>query len=346
MPLSETEVRAALREVKYPGFSRDIVSFGLVKSVNIDNGEVKVQLALATNDPNVPATIKSDAERVLRGIAGVQSAKVLIDIHAPPAGAGAGVGATQIPGIKHVIAVASGKGGVGKSTVAANLAVALEQTKARVGLCDCDIYGPSISLMFGTRERPMATEENKIVPVEQYNLKLMSMGFLLDDTSPAILRGPMVTRYTQQFLRQVEWGELDYLVLDLPPGTGDIQLTIVQTVALSGAIIVTTPQEVALIDARKAATMFEKVNVPVLGLIENMSYFVSPSDGKRYEIFGSGGGEREAKRLRVPLLGQIPIDIATREAGDRGLPIVGEDRQSPVTAEFQKVAKQLRAALP
>ena len=346
MPLSETEVRAALREVKYPGFSRDIVSFGLVKSVNIDNGEVKVQLALATNDPNVPATIKSDAERVLRGIAGVQSAKVLIDIHAPPAGAGAGVGAAQIPGIKHVIAVASGKGGVGKSTVAANLAVALEQTKARVGLCDCDIYGPSISLMFGTRERPMATEENKIVPVEQYNLKLMSMGFLLDDTSPAILRGPMVTRYTQQFLRQVEWGELDYLVLDLPPGTGDIQLTIVQTVALSGAIIVTTPQEVALIDARKAATMFEKVNVPVLGLIENMSYFVSPSDGKRYEIFGSGGGEREAKRLRVPLLGQIPIDIATREAGDRGLPIVGEDRQSPVTAEFQKVAKQLRAALP
>jgi len=346
MPLSETEVRAALREVKYPGFSRDIVSFGLVKSVNIDNGEVKVQLALATNDPNVPATIKSDAEKVLRGIAGVQSAKVLIDIHAPPAGAGAGVGAAQIPGIKHVIAVASGKGGVGKSTVAANLAIALEQTKARVGLCDCDIYGPSISLMFGTRERPMATEENKIVPVEQYNLKLMSMGFLLDDTSPAILRGPMVTRYTQQFLRQVEWGELDYLVLDLPPGTGDIQLTIVQTVALSGAIIVTTPQEVALIDARKAATMFEKVNVPVLGLIENMSYFVSPSDGKRYEIFGSGGGEREAKRLRVPLLGQIPIDIATREAGDRGMPIVGEDRQSPVTAEFQKVAKQLRAALP
>src|SRR6202171_2909692 len=345
MPLSETEGRAALREVKYPGFSRDIVSFGLVKSVNIDNGEVKVQLALATNDPNVPATIKSDAEKVLRGITGVQSAKVLIDIHAPPAGAGASVGAAQIPGIKHVIAVASGKGGVGKSTVAANLAVALEQTKARVGLCDCDIYGPSISLMFGTRERPMATEENKIVPIEQYNLKLMSMGFLLDDASPAILRGPMVTRYTQQFLRQVEWGELGYLVLDLPPGTGDIQLTIVQTVALSGAIIVTTPQEVALIDARKAATMFEKVNVPVLGLIENMSYFVSPSDGKRYEIFGSGGGEREAKRLRVPLLGQIPIDIATREAGDRGMPIVAEDRQSAVAAEFDKIARRIREAL-
>jgi ATP-binding protein involved in chromosome partitioning len=345
MSISEEQVRDALRSVRYPGFSRDIVSFGLVKSVKIDNGEVKVQLALATNDPNIPAAIKNDSEKVLRGIAGVQSAKVLIDIHAPPAGAGAGVGATQIPGIKHVIAVASGKGGVGKSTVAANLAVALEQTKARVGLCDCDIYGPSISLMFGTRERPVATDENKIVPIEQYNLKLMSMGFLLDDAAPAILRGPMVTRYTQQFLRQVEWGELDYLILDLPPGTGDIQLTIVQTVALAGAIIVTTPQEVALIDARKAATMFEKVNVPVLGLIENMSYFISPSDKKRYDIFGSGGGEREAKRLRVPLLGQIPIDIATREASDRGRPIVGEDRQSPVTAEFLKIAQRIRETL-
>src|SRR5437870_10424384 len=346
MSISEEQVKNALKSVKYPGFTRDIVSFGLVKSINIDNGDVRVQLALATNDPNIPAAIKTGAERVLREIAGVQSAKVLIDIHAPPAGAGSSVGAARIPGVKHVIAVASGKGGVGKSTVAANLAVALEQSKARVGLCDCDIYGPSISLMFGTRERPTATDENKIIPIKQYNLKLMSMGFLLDDASPAILRGPMVTRYTQQFLRQVDWGELEFLVLDLPPGTGDIQLTIVQTVALSGAIIVTTPQEVALIDARKAATMFEKVNVPVLGLVENMSYFVSPSDNKRYDIFGSDGGEREAKRLRVPLLGKIPIDIATREAGDRGMPIVGEDRQSSVTAEFKKIAENLRKTLP
>jgi ATP-binding protein involved in chromosome partitioning len=345
MSVSEEQIRDALKSVKYPGFSRDIVSFGLVKSVNVDDGQVKVQLALTTNDPSVPATIKNDAEKILRGLAGVESAKVLIDIHAPPAGAGAAIGATRIPGIKHIVAVASGKGGVGKSTIAANLAVALDQTEARVGLCDCDIYGPSISLMFGTRERPMATEENKIVPIQQYNLKLMSMGFLLDDTSPAILRGPMVTRYTQQFLRQVEWGELDYLVLDLPPGTGDIQLTIVQTVSLSGAIIVTTPQEVALIDARKAATMFDKVNVPVLGLIENMSYFICPGDGKRYDIFGTGGGAREAKRLRVPLLGQIPLDIVTREAGDRGMPIVGEDRQSAVAQEFLKIAGRIRGAL-
>ena len=346
MPITEEQIKEALKQVKYPGFSRDVVSFGLIKGIRIDGGAVTVQMALATNEPAIPQAIKTESEAALRGMAGVESAKVLIDIHAPPAGAGAGVGATRIEGVRHVIAIASGKGGVGKSTVAANLAVALEKTEARVGLCDCDIYGPSISLMFGSRDRPMATEDNRIIPIEQYGLKLMSMGFLLDDTAPAILRGPMVTRYTQQFLRQVEWGELDYLVLDLPPGTGDIQLTIVQTVALAGAIIVTTPQEVALIDARKAATMFEKVNVTVLGLIENMSYFACPSDGQRYDIFGSGGGEREAKRLRVPLLGQIPIDIATRESGDRGMPITAEAGESPVAAEFMKIAARMRERLP
>jgi ATP-binding protein involved in chromosome partitioning len=346
MPISEEQIREALKGVRYPGFSRDIISFGLVKEIRVEGDAVTVQMALATNEPAIPQAIKTESEAILQALPGVGRVKVLIDIHAPPAGAGAaGVGATRIEGINHVIAVASGKGGVGKSTVAANLAVALEKTGARIGLCDCDIYGPSISLMFGTRDRPMATEENRILPIEQYNLKLMSMGFLLDDAAPAILRGPMVTRYTQQFLRQVEWGELDFLVLDLPPGTGDIQLTIVQTVALAGAIIVTTPQEVALIDARKAATMFEKVNVPVLGLIENMSYFLCPSDGKRYDIFGSGGGLRESKRLRVPLLGQIPIDIATRESGDRGLPITAETDDSPVSAEFMKIARHLRETL-
>ena len=271
----------------------------------------------------------------------MENAKVLIDIQAPPAGAGAaGVGTTRIEGIRHVIAIASGKGGVGKSTVAANLAVALEKTGARWAFAIATFTGRAFRSCSARRDRPTATEENRIIPIEQYNLKLMSMGFLLDDSAPAILRGPMVTRYTQQFLRQVEWGELDYLILDLPPGTGDIQLTIVQTVALAGAIIVTTPQEVALIDARKASTMFEKVNVPVLGLIENMSYFESPSDGKRYDIFGSGGGAREAKRLRVPLLGQIPIDIATRESGDRGMPITGEKSDSPVAAEFMRIARE------
>jgi ATP-binding protein involved in chromosome partitioning len=345
MAITQEQIREALRAVKYPGFSRDIVSFGLIKDIVATDADTRVQMVLTTNDAAVPRAIKAESESVLRGL-GVPQPKVLIDIHAPPSGVGSsGVGATRIAGVKHIIAIASGKGGVGKSTVAANLAVALRNAGARVGVCDCDIYGPSISLMFGSREQPMATEENHILPIEQYGLKLMSMGFLLDDSSPAILRGPMVTRYTQQFLRQVEWGELDVLVLDLPPGTGDIQLTIVQTVALDGAIIVTTPQEVALIDARKAATMFEKVNVAVLGLIENMSYFVSPSDQQRYHIFGSGGGEREAKRLRVPLLGQIPIDIATREAGDRGMPIAAENPNSIVGAEFNRIASELVARL-
>ena len=242
-----------------------------------------------------------------------------------------------------MIAVASGKGGVGKSTVSANLAMALRIGGATVGLCDCDIYGPCMSLMFGVHERPMATHDNRIIPIERYKLKLMTMGFLLEKDSPAVLRGPMVTRYTQQFLRQVEWGKLDYLVLDLPPGTGDIQLTIVQTVALSGAIIVTTPQEVALIDARKAASMFAKVNVPVIGLVENMSYFLCPGDGKRYPIFGAGGGEKEARRLGVPLLGQIPIDIATREGGDNGRPVVATDPKGMVASAFLGIAERIRS---
>lgn len=346
--ITETQVREKLGTIKYPGFSRDIVSFGLVKSVQISGVDVVVQMSLATNDPSVPQAIKSGSEAALAQIPSVGNVTVRIDIQAPPqapAAASSPMATTAIEGIKHVIAVASGKGGVGKSTVAANLAVALQQTGASVGLCDCDLYGPSIGLMFGSNERPMATEENRILPIERYGLKLMSMGFLLDDTAPAILRGPMVTKYTQQFLRQVEWGDLDFLVLDLPPGTGDIQLTIVQTVALAGAVLVTTPQEVALIDARKAATMFQKVNVPVLGLIENMSYFLCPSDGQRYDIFGNGGGEREAARLKVPLLGQIPIDIPTREAGDRGQPVTAADPGNAVAQEFLKIAGQLSRAL-
>lgn len=343
--LTPDQIRAQLATVKYPGFSRDIVSFGLVKDIRIEGVDVVVQMSLATNDPKVPQAIKDHSEAALAQLPGIGKATIRIDILAPPqtpaAGGAGAMAAAAIEGVKHVIAVASGKGGVGKSTVAANLAVALQANGAAVGLCDCDLYGPSIGLMFGTNERPMATEENRILPIERYDLKLMSMGFLLDDAAPAILRGPMVTKYTQQFLRQVEWGKLDYLVLDLPPGTGDIQLTIVQTVALAGAVIVTTPQEVALIDARKAATMFQKVNVPVLGLIENMSYFLCPSDGKRYDIFGNGGGEREAARLKVPLLGQIPIDIPTREAGDRGRPITAAEPDQPVGAAFRQIARRL-----
>ncbi|MEI7958195.1 MAG: Mrp/NBP35 family ATP-binding protein [Verrucomicrobiota bacterium] len=337
--IHEDLIRSTLSQVRYPGFSRDIVSFGLVKGIQTTGNDVAVTLQITTADAAIPQAIQTASEKALRALPGIGNVTVQMEVNTPAAQAVPGsAGPTAIAGVKHVIAIASGKGGVGKSTVAVNLALALAKTGASVGLCDCDIYGPSIALMFGSRERPMATEDDQIIPIETAGLKLMSMGFLLDDTSPAVLRGPMVTRTTQQFLRQVEWGNLDYLILDLPPGTGDIQLTIVQTVALAGAILVTTPQEVALIDVRKAASMFGKVNVPLLGLIENMSYFLCPSDGKRYDIFGSGGGSREAQRLNVPLLGEIPIDIATREAGDRGIPIVVSDAESPVSKAFTAAA--------
>jgi ATP-binding protein involved in chromosome partitioning len=341
---TESVVTEALKSVRYPGFSRDIVSFGLVKGTRISEGAVTVQLSLTTNDPRVPQQIKEESEAALLAVPGVEKATVLIDIKAPvqTPGAGGQPQATEVEGVRHVIAIASGKGGVGKSTVAANLAIALRAQGAAVGLCDCDMYGPSMGLMFGSTERPSANEETQqILPIERHGIKLMSMSFLLEDGAPAILRGPMVTKYTQQFLRQVEWGALDYLILDLPPGTGDIQLTIVQTVALAGAVIVTTPQEVALIDARKASAMFSKVNVSVLGLVENMSYFLCPSDGKRYDIFGHGGGARESQRLGVPLLGQVPIDIPTREWGDRGTPVTVADPASPAAVEFAQIAGKL-----
>jgi ATP-binding protein involved in chromosome partitioning len=230
-----------------------------------------------------------------------------------------------LPNVKHTIAVASGKGGVGKSTVSVNLALALSKLGFKVGLLDADIYGPSIPLMMGVEGKPKIYQEqgsNKMLPLENYGLKLMSIGFLIDDDNPVIWRGPMASGALKQFMSDVDWGELDYLIYDLPPGTGDIQLTLVQTIPLSGAIIVTTPQEVSLIDAKKGLKMFEKVNVPVYGIVENMSYFIAPDTGNRYDIFGSGGGENLAKELNTAFLGGIPIDPRIREGGDTGKPIV------------------------
>ena len=340
----EQTLRDALRKVRYPGFSRDIVSFGLVKEIRIQGGDVTAQLVLTTSEPAIARQIRDEAQAALAAVRGVGHVEIKVDVQAPAQAAGV-PGPAKLEGVERTIAVASGKGGVGKSTVAANLAVALAATGIRVGLCDCDLYGPSIALMFGSNERPMADDQDRILPIEREGLKLMSMGFLLDDSSPAVLRGPMVTRYTQQFLRQVAWAPLDCLVLDLPPGTGDIQLTIVQTIALSGAVIVTTPQEVALIDARKAVAMFQKTNVTVLGIVENMSYFVCPGDGRRYDIFGSGGGEREAARLRVPLLGKVPIDIAVRESGDVGRPLVASDPHGQVGEVFRDMANKIVQAV-
>ncbi|HEX2750359.1 MAG TPA: Mrp/NBP35 family ATP-binding protein [Verrucomicrobiales bacterium] len=336
--ITESQITDVLRTVKYPGFSRDIVSFGLVKGILLDGANVTVRLELATRDAAIPRQIHVAATAALQAMPGIGKVNLDFNIKEPEVAAGA-VGKSSIPGVKKIIAVASGKGGVGKSTVTANLAVALAAQGLRVGVCDCDLYGPSMGLMFGTDEQPMATDDNEIIPIEAHGLKVMSMAFLLSDSSPVVVRGPLATRYITQFLRQTAWGELDVLVLDLPPGTGDIQLTIVQTVALDGAVIVTTPQEVALIDARKAVGMFAKVNVRVLGIVENMSYFLCPSDGVRYEIFGTGGGEKEAARLGVPLLGKLPIDIPTRESGDKGKPIALTPKEAnPVSAAFHELA--------
>lgn len=346
MPTEDT-IRQTLSTVSYPGFSRDIVSFGLVKEIALDGDDVRVKLALATKDPAIPKEIHAKASEALAEVPGIGEISLDFDIQDPPepvAGtpASASAGQSSIPGVKKIIAVASGKGGVGKSTVATNLAIALQRSGASVGLCDCDLYGPSVAHMLGAGDQqPQANERNEILPVQAHGIKAISMGFLLGDDSPVIVRGPLATRYTQQFLRQCLWGELDYLVLDLPPGTGDIQLTIVQTVALDGALIVSTPQEIALIDARKASAMFGKVNVPILGVVENMSWFEC-NYGDRYPIFGDGGGAVEAERLGVPLLGQIPLDIETRYRSDRGEPVaVLDPGDNTVSQAFRDLAARV-----
>lgn len=336
--IDEKQVRDLLSKVPYPGFTRDIISFGIVKAISL-GAEIRVQLVVSTNDTGVGAKLRSGVEQALSQLPGKPPITVLVDVQAPVQASGQGP--SSIEGVRHVIAVASGKGGVGKSTVAVNLAAAFAAKGLKTAICDCDLYGPSIALMCGTSERPYADEAGKIIPVESHGLKIMSLGLMLEDDSPAILRGPMVTRYTQQFLRDVVWGDLDVLVLDLPPGTGDIQLTIVQTVGLSGTVIVTTPQEVALIDARKAVTMFRKTNVPILGIIENMAGFIAP-DGSRHEIFGSGGGAREAERLQVPFLGSLPLDPAVGIASDSGFPIVLKDARNPTSEKISAIAEELR----
>jgi ATP-binding protein involved in chromosome partitioning len=341
MSFSEDQIRDALKQVKYPGFSRDIISFGIVKSIKVEENRCTVAMELTASDPKVADQIKLEAEAALRKL-GFKESLVTIGLKAATPGA---FQHAPVSGIRYSIAVASGKGGVGKSTVSVNLSIALSKLGAKVGLMDSDIFGPSIPLMMNAKTPPIA-EGDKIIPTEAYGIKLMSMGFLVDANSPVVWRGPMVTRTIQQFIHNVAWGDLDYLVIDLPPGTGDAQLSLCQTIPLTGSVVVTTPQEVALIDVRKAVGMFEKVNVPILGIIENMSYFLCPSDNKRYDIFGSGGGQREAERLKVPLFGQIPIEMAIREGGDSGVPITISNPDSASGKAFLQTAEALRKRFP
>jgi ATP-binding protein involved in chromosome partitioning len=349
--LTQETVTDALRGVKYPGYSRDIISFGLVKELAVREGAVSLLLQLTSGDPQVGEQLKAECERVLKALPG--ASQVIVQVKQPSAQGAAGQAAgapnpwsqqTKVPGIGRVVAVASGKGGVGKSTVAVNLACALNHLGARVGLLDCDIYGPSIPLMMGINQRPTVSAGEKLVPPANYGVKLMSMGFLLDGDQPVIWRGPMIMKTIQQFVLQVDWGELDYLLVDLPPGTGDAQLSLCQTVPLDGGVIVTTPQEASLGVVRKGIAMFEKVNVPILGIIENMSYFTTP-DGQRIEIFGHGGGAAEAKRQSLPFLGEIPIYTEIRIGGDQGKPVVVTAPKEPPGQAFLSVATALRRTL-
>ncbi len=304
-----------------------------------------------TESPRAAEEIQRDATEKLRALPGVHAVTIKLDLkspaQAPPRGAvGAPVpDAAILKDVRFKIAVASGKGGVGKSTVTANLALALERLGFRVGLMDSDIYGPSQQMMMGIDEKPFVNEENQIVPIVRYGVKVISLGFLMDVDQPVIWRGPMVMKAVEQFLQDVAWGSLDFLLVDLPPGTGDAQLTLTQKIHLSGAVIVTTPQDVSLIDARKGLAMFQKVNVPVLGIVENMSYFLCPSCGHREEIFKHGGGKRTAEQLNVPFLGEIPLDPKVVVGGDSGRPIVASDPKSAATEAYMRIAETIKKTL-
>lgn len=346
--ITEEIIKRALQTVKYPGFSRDIVSFGIVKRIAINGDAVSVEMELNSSSRDAAQQIKADAEQAIRAVPGVIHVFVGIKTAAEAAGQGAVQspwgGQARMAGVKRVVAVASGKGGVGKSTASVNLSCGLRNLGASVGLLDCDIYGPSIPLMMGVHEKPTVSADEKLVPPENYGVKLMSMGFLIEGDNPVIWRGPMIMKTIQQFISTVEWGQLDYLLVDLPPGTGDAQLSLCQTVPLDGGVIVTTPQEASLGVVRKGIGMFNKVNVPILGIIENMSYFTAPN-GDRVEIFGHGGGRAEAARQGVPFLGEIPIFTEIREGGDIGRPVTVSDPNSPPGQAFVQVARALHEQL-
>lgn len=362
MAQNEKQVLDLLKQVKFPGLDRDIVDYGVVQGVAVEDGRVAVELEVLARDPELPKQLYAEVEKVLRG-AGLEPT---IDLRVknfptvsaqgrPGAGAPAGPHGTSpdpwadrqgIAGVRYVVAVASGKGGVGKSTVAVNLAYALQADGLQVGLMDADIYGPSMPIMLGIDEIEIQSDDTKrLLPIVKDGLKTISIGYLIHDDQPVIWRGPLVMKTIEQFLRGVNWGELDVLVVDLPPGTGDAQLSLVQKVPIDGAVIVTTPQKVALADVIRGHAMFDKVDVPTLGVVENMSYLIVPSTGERLEIFGHGGGRQAAEERGLPFLGEVPLDPANREAGDAGRPITVHDPEHSQSKAFRDIAGQVWARL-
>lgn len=350
--VTEADVLARLKGIVEPETGQDIVSLGMVSGLVVKDGNVGFSIEVAPEKGPALEPLRKSAEQSVHEMPGVVSATVVLTAHRaqsqsapPPRGAQAPQQQQEAkplaPGVKNIVAVASGKGGVGKSTVAVNLAMGLAANGLKVGLLDADIYGPSQPRMMGISGKPSSADGKVLEPMENYGVKVMSMGFLVDEETPMIWRGPMVMSALQQMLRDVNWGELDIMVVDMPPGTGDAQLTMAQQVPLAGAVIVSTPQDIALLDARKGLNMFRKVDVPVLGIIENMSYFLCPSCGHQADIFGHGGARDEAERLGVDFLGEIPLHLDIRETSDGGQPIVTSRPDSEHTAAFRAIANRI-----
>ncbi|MAF12286.1 chromosome partitioning protein [Candidatus Poribacteria bacterium] len=338
--LTEAAILKALSTVQDPDLHRDLVSLKMIRDIEIEGATVRFTVQLTTPACPMREQIQADCDAAVKAVEGVET--VEITMGADTARDNKLGAQAMLPGVRNTIAVASGKGGVGKSTVAVNLAVALAVEGAAVGLLDADIYGPSIPIMLGVDEQPEVSEDRKMLPIESCGVKLMSIGFLLPDKDTAMVwRGPMVHSALRNFLTDTAWGELDYLVVDMPPGTGDAHLTLTQSIPLTGAVIVTTPQEVALEDARKAVTLFNKTSTPILGLVENMSYFIAPDTGTRYDIFRSGGGRAAAESLGVPLLGEIPLDMTICEGGDAGVPAASSLSESPQRDAFMDAAREV-----
>lgn len=340
--VNESRILKALRNVQDPDLHRDIVELGFVKNVKICGGNVSFDIELTTPACPVREVMKQQAQKVVSAIPGVQNVNITMTSQVRKM---SGAPSAQlIPGVKNVVPVASGKGGVGKSTVSANLAIALSATGAKVGLMDADVYGPSIPTIMGVQAPPIKQGE-RITPAEQYGVKIISMGFFIQETDAVIWRGPMLHKLMEQFLGIVDWGDLDYLIIDLPPGTGDVQLSLCQMIPLTGAAIVSTPQDVALRVAQKAIYMFDKLNCPILGVIENMSHYVCSHCGKRDDIFGTGGAKMAAEKLGLPFLGEIPLATPIRVASDEGKPIVLSDPTSPLAKAFLTVSENLAAQI-